>query len=113
MEDLSIVLVCVFCAFFIMVLVYVAKALQIRIGIDFFSIGAITSSRRRALRARAVDPGPKQLLRARRKLSTVTAMSTMTRDTRDTCSPDVEATAAQIELREWCGSPSFNAVFLI
>ena len=40
-------------------------------------------------------------MRARRKLSTVTVMSNVTRDTGDTQSPDVEATAAQLELGEW------------
>lgn len=73
------------------------------------STGAITSHRR-AKRANVADPGPEQLLRARRKLSTVTAcssivappvMSAASGGGSDNHNHDVEATAAQLELGEW------------
>lgn len=62
----------------------------------------------------AAEPGPKQLQRAQRKLSTVTACSTL----RGPPNPDrnashgkpegddVEATAAQLEMGEWSVFPS-------
>lgn len=72
--------------------------------------GAITS-RRRTRHLNAAEPGPKQLQRAQRKLSTVTACSTLrgppNPDRNATGSrgkpegDDVEATAAQLEMGEW------------
>jgi hypothetical protein len=93
---------------------------------DIISIGALTARRRR--QANAADPGPKDLYRARRKLSTVTTFSVVN----DEESPDdhsyrrpwwllgftlpgsasskghkrqqkrdVEAGAAQLDLGEW------------
>jgi len=55
--------------------------------------GAISSYRRSARAIAATDPGPKQLGRARRKLSTVTACSTHPVE-------DTEAAAAQLDLGE-------------
>lgn len=78
-------------------------------GTDIITrVGAITS-RRRNRRLNAADPGPKQLQRAQRKLSTVTACSTIGSPTTldrssSACkdaNDDVEATAAQLELGEW------------
>ncbi|KAG9250710.1 uncharacterized protein F5Z01DRAFT_343966 [Emericellopsis atlantica] len=77
MEDLSIVLVVIFC------LIFIIAPLT----------GAISSYRRSNRALSAVDPGPKQLGRARRKLSTVTACSTHPVE-------DTEAAAAQLDLGE-------------
>jgi len=87
MEDLSIALVCLFCIFFIMAPL----------------IGAFSSHRRNS-RPNAAEPAPKQLLRARRKLSTVAAfsrpvMSPAPRED-DAGGRDVEGTAAHLELGE-------------
>jgi len=93
MKQLSVVLLCLFCIFFIMAPL----------------AGAITS-RRRTRHLNAAEPGPKQLQRAQRKLSTVTACSTLrgppNPDRNATGSrgkpegDDVEATAAQLEMGE-------------
>lgn len=73
-----------------------------------FRVGAITS-RRRTRQLNAAEPCPKQLQRAQRKLSTVTACSTIvsqttvdrSRSQSKANNDDVEATAAQLELGEW------------
>ncbi|KFH42118.1 hypothetical protein ACRE_071480 [Hapsidospora chrysogenum ATCC 11550] len=93
MEDLSIALVCLFCILFIMAPL----------------IGAFSSHRRNS-RPNAAEPAPKQLLRARRKLSTVAAYSSVSAGPArspapgakggDAAARDVEATAAQLELGE-------------
>ncbi|KAI6784698.1 uncharacterized protein J7T54_007791 [Emericellopsis cladophorae] len=77
MEDLSIVLVVIFC------LIFIVAPLT----------GVISSYRRSARAIAATDPGPKELGRARRKLSTVTACSTHPVE-------DTEAAAAQLDLGE-------------
>lgn len=52
----------------------------------------------------AADPGPKQLHRARRKLSTVTACSSVLSPVPPPTAAhnhDIEASAAQLDLGEW------------
>lgn len=121
MKQLSIVLLSLFCIFFIMAPLYVLSLIVklylsrtttwiLNRGTDIIVIrvGAITS-RRRSRHLNAAEPGPKQLQRAQRKLSTVTACSTIgTSSNLDRSSSncktehdDVEATAAQLELGEW------------